>query len=177
MYLFRVSSTEPNGLDDEYIIMDKVKQSCVKAYQRLFPGEKEYVWRSKLTKDFILFKVKGFSDFSDNISVYVEIIDYRYEDISKKMVDIQTMRVFKHRMMFPLRVDFSICSIQNYDIRITNESKFLLPEKKNKYNPEFKIYTGLRGFDTIRESSYIFNDDRDDDIMSYMTLLGTNRFR
>jgi hypothetical protein len=177
MYVFRVSRTKSNGLDDEYVIMDKIKQSCVKAYQRLFPGEKVYIWRSKLTKDFISFKVKGFSDFSDGISVYVEIIDYRYEDISKKMVDIQTMRVFKHIMMLPLKIDFSICSIQTYNIRVTNESKFLLPEKRKSSKPEFKIYTGRPGFDTLRESSYLFNDDRDDDIMSYTRLLGTNRFR
>jgi len=151
--------------------MDKIKQSCVKAYQRLFPGEKEYVWRSKTTKDFILFKVKGFSDFSDDISVYVEIIDYRYVDISKKMVDTQTMRVFKHLMLNPLKFDFSICSIDNYDIAITNESKFLLPEKRKSYKPEFKIYTGRAGFDTLRESSYLFNDDVDDGLMSYSMLL------
>jgi hypothetical protein len=93
------------------------------------------------------------------------------------MVDTHTMRIFKHRMMLPLKFDFSICSIQNYDIRVTNENKFLLPEKRKSYKPEFKIYTGLRGFDTIRESSYFFNDDRDDGLTSYETLLGTNRFR
>jgi hypothetical protein len=146
-------------------------------YKRLFPGEKEYTWGSTHSKDFISFKIKGFGNFSDDISVYVEIIDYRYDDISKKMVDSQTMRVFKHRMLIPLKFDFSMCSIQNYEIGITNESKFLLPEKRNMYNPEFKIYTGRVGFDSLRESSYLFSDDRDDDIMSYTRWLGTNRFR
>jgi hypothetical protein len=164
-------------VDDEYVIMDKFKQSCIKAYQRVFPGENTYVWKSSISEDFISFKVRGFSDFSDNISVYVEIIDYRYDDISKKMVDKKTMEFFKYRMMIPLKFDFSICSIDNYDIAITNESKFLLPEKRKSYKPEFKIYTGLRGFDTIRESSYLFNDDRDDGLTSYERLLGTNRFR
>lgn len=178
MYLFSVSGTEPNGLDDEYVIMDKVKQSCVNAYKRLFPGEKVYVWNSKLKKDFILFKVKGFSELFNDITVYVEIIDYRFNDVSKKMVNKGTMSAFKQRMKNILRVDFSICSIEQYDIRITNESKFLLPEKQKSYEPEFKIYTGYKGFDTIRHSSYIFgDDDRDDDLMSYMRLLGTNRFR
>ena len=157
--------------------MDKNQKSCVNAYQRLFPGENEYTWKSKLTDDFILFKVKGFSEFYDDITVYIEIIDYRYENISKKMIDKYAMSVFKHRMKIPLSFDFSVCSINNFDIRVTNESKFLLPEKRNKYNPEFKIYTGLKGFDTIRQSSYLFNDHRDDDIMSYTKLLGTNRFR
>jgi hypothetical protein len=136
--------------------MDKVKQSCIKAYQRLFPGEKEYVWKSKLTKDIILFKVKGFSEFSDNISVYVEIIDYRYQDISRKMVTEGTMSAFKQRMKIPLKFDFAICAIQDYDVRITNENKYILPEKKKSYEPEFKIFTGLKGFESMRQSSYIF---------------------
>jgi len=177
MYLFSVSGTKPNGLDDELLIMDKSKESHIKVYKRLFPDEKVYGWKSNSSNDFISFKIKGFSDFSDDISVYVEIIDYRYNDISKKMVDSQTMRVFKHRMLIPLKFDFSMCSIQNYEIRITNESKFLLPEKKIKYNPEFKIYAGRTGFNTLRESSYLFNDDRDDDTMSYTRFLGTNRLR
>jgi hypothetical protein len=177
MYLFSVSGTKPNGLDDEYVIMDNNQKSCVNAYQRLFPGENEYIWKSIITDDFISFKVKGFSEFYNDITVYIEIIDYRYDNISKKMIDKYTMNVFKHRMKIPLNFDFSVCSINNFDIKITNESKFLLPEKRNKYNPEFKIYTGLRGFDTLKESSYLFNDDRDDDIMSYTRLLGTNKFR
>lgn len=177
MYLFSVSGTEPNGLDDEYVIMDKVKQSCVNAYKRLFPGEKVYKWESKINKDFILFKIKGFSEFSNDVSVYIEIIDYRYHDVSKKMVDKGVMSSFKQRMKIPLKFDFAICSIQDYDVRITNESKFTLPEKKKSYEPEFKIFTGLKGFESIRQSSYIFDEDREDDLMSYMRLLGTNRFR
>jgi hypothetical protein len=164
-------------LDDEYVIMDKNQKSCVNAYQRLFPGENEYIWKSIITDDFISFKVKSFSELFDDITVYIEIIDYRYDNISKKMIDKFTMNVFKHRMKIPLNFDFSICSIKNYEIRVTNESNFLLVEKPKKYKPEFKIYTGLKGFDTIRESSYLFNDDRDDGLTSYETLLGTNRFR
>jgi hypothetical protein len=176
MYLFRVSGTEPNGLDDEYVIMDKNQKSCIIAYQRVFPGENVYTWNSKITDDFITFKVKGFSEFYDDITVYIEIIDYRYENISKKMIDNYTMSVFKHRMKIPLSFDFSVCSIKNFDIIVSNQSKFLLPEKPKKYQPEFKIYTGGKGFETIRESSYLFNDDKDDLKMSYqMSLMSRNR--
>lgn len=164
-------------MDDEYVIMDENQKSCVIAYQRVFPGENVYTWNSKITNDFITFKVKGFSVFYKNITVRVEIIDYRYEDVSKKMISQLTMSTFKERMKIPLRIDFSICSITHFDMLVINDSKFILPEKKQKFQPEFKIYTGRAGFDTLRESSYLFNDDRDDDIMSYMTLLGTNRLR
>jgi len=177
MYVFPVSSTKPNGLDDEYVIMGKDKQYCVKAYQRLFSEEKVYKWESKISKDFILFKVKGFSEISNDILVYVEIIDYRYNDVSKKMIEKSVTSLFKYRMKISLNFDFAICSIQDYDIRITNESKFILPEKQKLFKPEFKIYTGLKGFESIRQSSYIFDEDREDDLMSYMRLLGTNRFR
>jgi hypothetical protein len=157
--------------------MDNSQKSSVIAYQRLFPEEKVYKWESKISKDFILFKVKGFTDFYKDITVRVEIIDYRYNDISKRMVDGSTMVMFKQRMKIPLRIDFSICSINNFDILVINDSKFIIPEKRKSSKPEFKIYTGRTGFDTLRESSYLFNDDRDDDIMSYTRLLGTNRFR
>ena len=175
MYLFSVSGTKPNGLDDELLIMDKFTDSRVKVYKRLFPGEKEYIWKGITTKDFILFKVKGFRDYTDNILVWVEIIDYRYNNISKKMVDKQTMNVFRHRMKQPLKFDFSMCSIQDYDINILNDSKFIIPEKRNKYNPEFKIYTGRGGFDTLRESSYLFNDDNEDDIFPSFGWFNRNR--
>jgi len=177
MYLFSISRTEPNGLDDEYVIMDKSQKSCVIAYQRLFPEEKVYKWESKITNDFITFKVKDFTEFYLDITVRVEIIDYRYNDVSKKMINQNTMGAFKQRMKIPLRVDFSICSINNFNILVINDSKFIIPEKRKSSKPDFKIYTGRTGFDTLRESSYLFNDDRDDDIMSYTRLLGTNRFR
>lgn len=164
-------------MDDEYVIMDKSQKSCVIAYQRLFPEEKVYTWNSKITDDFITFKVKDFTEFYLDITVRVEIINYRYNGVSKKMVDKATIIVFKERMKIPLRVDFSICSINNFYILIINDSKFILPEKPKKFQPEFKIYTGRAGFDTLRESSYLFNDDRDDDIMSYQSFLRTNRFR
>ena len=177
MYLFSVSRTEPYGLDDEYVIMDVSQKSCVIAYQRLFPEEKVYKWESKITNDFIIFKVKGFTDFYKDITVRVEIIDYRYSGVSKKMINQNTMSAFKQRMKIPLRVDFSICSITNFNILVINDSKFILPEKQKKFQPEFKIYTGKSGFDTLRESSYLFNDDKDDDTLSYQSFLRTNRFR
>ena len=177
MYLFSVSGTEPNGLDDEYVIMDKSQKSCVVAYQRIFPEEKLYKWQSKITNDFITFKVKGFTEFYKNITVRVEIIDYRYEDVSKKMISQLTMSTFKERMKIPLRIDFSICSITHFYILVINDSKFILPEKPKDFQPEFKIYTGRAGFDSLRESSYLFNDDKDDDLLSYQSFLRTNRFR
>ena len=178
MHLFSVSGTKPNGLDDEYVIMDESQKSCVIAYQRLFPGENIYKWESKISNDFILFKVKGFTDFFKNITVRVEIIDYRYENVSKKMISQSTMNTFKQRMKIPLRIDFSICSITHFDILVINDSKFIIPEKSKKYEPEFKIYTGLKGFESFNSSPYnILTNDSEDDLFSYSRLLGTNRFR
>lgn len=162
-------------MDDEYVIMDENQKSCVIAYQRVFPGENIYKWESKISKDFILFKVKGFSEFYKDITVRVEIIDYRYNDISKKMINQNTMSAFKQRMKIPLSFDFSVCSIKNFDIIVINDSKFLLPEKQ-KNKPEFKIYTGLRGMESLRSSSYdIFNSDDDDDTLSYSRFIKTNK--
>jgi hypothetical protein len=157
--------------------METNNESCIKAYKRLFPGENEYVWRSPNNRDFILFKVNGLYDSFDEIRVYVELIDYRYSDVSKKLVGEGTMNIMRYHMSHPLESDFNLCSIRDFEIVVVNQNKFLLPSKPRKFQSEFKIYTGLRGFDTLKESSYLFNDDRDDDIMSYTSLLGTNKFR
>ena len=177
MYLFSVSRTKPNGLDDEYVIMETNNESCIKAYQRLFPGENIYVWESEHSKDFLKFQIVEFDNFTGKIRVSVKILDYRKDGVSKKLLDRTNLMLFDRIMRKPLNFDLSICSIKDFLIYIINENKFLLPEKKKSYKPEFKIYTGRGGFDTLRESSYLFNDDRDDDIMSYTRLLGTNRFR
>jgi hypothetical protein len=143
-------------------------ESCIRAYKFLFPGENEYVWRSPNNRDFILFKVNGLYDSFDKIRVYVEILDCRWGDVSKKLVGEGTMNIMRYRMSHPLESDFNLCSIRDFEIVVVNQ-------KSSK--SEFKIYTGLKGFDTLRESSYLFNDDRDDGLTSYETLLGTNRFR
>jgi len=83
--------------------------------------------------------------------------------------------VITRLMKKSLNFDFSICSIRDFDFYIINESKFRLPEKKKSYNPEFKIYTGRGGFDTLRESSYLFSDDTSDLLKSYEMALGVNR--
>ena len=178
MYLFSVSGTKPNGLDDEYVIMATNNELCIKSYQHLFPGENEYVWRNMYNRDFIVFKVKKLYDSSDRIKVYVEIIDYRYHDVSKKLVGQGTMYIMKHRMSRPLESDFNLCSIRDFEVIVVNENKFLLPEKQKSYESEFKIYAGLDGFRNFRQSYDIFNEDRDeDDSLSYQSFLRSNRFR
>lgn len=165
-------------MDDEYVIMDENQKACVNAYERLFPGENIYKWESNITDDFILFKVKGFTDCFKNITVRVEIIDYRYNDVSKKMISNFEMTTFKQRMRISLRVDFSICSINDFGIIVINYSKFILPDKRKTYEPELKIYTGLKGFESFKSSPYdILSNDNEDELFSYSRLLGTNRFR
>ena len=162
-------------MDDEYVIMDENQKSCVIAYQRVFPGEKFYKWQSKFKSDYIFFKIIRFGDNYRNITVFVEIIDYKLDGVNKKMIEKSIMDNFKYKMKMSLSFDFSICSIKFFDIIIVNESKFLLPEKQ-KNKPEFKIYTGLRGMESLRSSSYdIFNSDDDDDTLSYSRFIKTNK--
>ena len=177
MYLFRVSSTKPNGLDDEYVIMENITKNSIESFNRLFPKDKEYFWGRSTGGDFIKFKIKGLSDLTDSIRVYVEILDYRWGGVSKKMIDEGTLSIMTYRMNDPIEFDLAMCSIRDYEIIVDNRHKFLLPSKPRKFQSEFKIYTGREGFDNLRSSLYLFNDDVDDDLMSYKSLLGTNRFR
>jgi hypothetical protein len=173
MYLFSVSSTEPNGLDDVNLIMES--ENKIKAFKRLFPGDREYVWESEHSKDFLKFQVINLDSFKDKILVSVRILDYRWDGISKKLLDKVGLMVLTRLMKKSVNFDFSMCSIRDFDFYIINESKFLLPEKKKSYNPEFKIYTGRGGFETLRDSSYLLQDDNNDLMMSYQMALGVNR--
>ena len=177
MYLFSVSSTEPNGLDDVYVIMESHTQHSIDSYKRLFLDNNEYIWKSEHSKDFLKFQVIELDgSIRNKILVSVKILDYRRDGISKKLLDQTGLMVLTRIMKKSLNFDFSICSINDFDIFIINESKFSLPEKQ-KLKPTFTIYTGRGGFDTLRESSYLFNDDRDDLMMSYEMGLRVNRNR
>ena len=174
MYLFRVSSTKPNGLDDEYVIMESHIQHSIDSYKRLFLDKNEYLWESDSSKDFTKFKVLELIGFRDKIRVYVEILDYRWDGVSKKLLDNTGFFLLKRQTIELLKFDFSLCSIKNYEIVINNESKIKLPEKKN-LKSGFKIYTGMMGYETLRDSSYLFQDSKDDLMMSYEMALGVNR--
>ena len=175
MYLFRVSSTKPNGLDDEYVIMENTIKNSIDSFNRLFPKDKEYFWGRSTGGDFIKFKIIGLSDLSDTIRVYVEILDYCWREVNKRMIDEGTLNIMTYRMNDPIEFDLAMCSIRDYEIIVDNRHKFLLPSKPRKFQSEFKIYTGR---ESLRSSLYLFNDDVGDDLMSYqMELLGTNRLR
>ena len=175
MYLFSVSRTKPNGMDDEYVIMESYTQHSINSYKRLFLDNNEYIWESNSSKDFTKFKVLELIGFRGKIRVYVEILDYRWDGISKKLLDNTGVFLLKRQTIDVLKFDFLLCSIKNCEIIINNESRIKLPEKPKKFQSEFKIYTGRAGFDTLRESSYLFNDEKDDLIMSYQMALGVNR--
>ena len=174
MYLFRVSGPKPYGLDDVNVIMKN--ENKVKAFKRLFPGNREYVWESKHSKDFLKFQVIELDGLiRDKILVSVKILDYSWDGISKKLLDQTGLMVLTRIMKKPLNFDFSMCSINDFDIYIINSSQFSLPEKQ-KRKPSYTIYTGRGGFETLRDSSYLLQDDIvDDSIMSYSMALGVNR--
>jgi hypothetical protein len=160
--------------------MNNILKTCVNIYNRVFLGKKEYMWGNNLNLTFIKFKVIELNPSmldENKVIVSVELLDYRLEGVSKKMLNNFELRIFQRRMLESLKSELFLCSITYTEIRIVNQSKFLLPEKRKQLQSEFKIYTGTRGFDTLRESSYLFNDDRDDSLTSYTTLLGPNRFR
>ena len=164
-------------MDDEYVIMESSLKHSIDSYKRLFLDNNEYLWESEHSKDFLKFQVlKLDGSIRDKILVSVKILDYRWDGISKKLLDQTGLLVLTRIMKKSLNFDFSICSIKDFDIFMTNEGNFKLPEKQ-KRKPTFTIYTGRGGFDTLRESSYLFNDDRDDFMNSYEMALGINRNR
>ena len=162
--------------------MDNDVQGNINAFNRFISKDKIYRWESKKDNSgFIEFKLVELSPtlFSDNkVIVSVELLNYRYQGVSKKMISKLDIDVFRIRIMETLHFDLLIFSIDHTEIRIVNQSKFILPEKNKSLKSEFKIYTGLRGYETIKDSSYsIFDNDKDDTLMSYGMGLRFNRNR
>lgn len=164
-------------MDDEYVIMESIIKHSIDAYNRLFLKDNVYVWDNENNKDFLKFQVVELDGFTGKIRVSVKILDYRNNGISKQLLDKTGLLLFDCIMRKPLNFDLSICSINDFDIYIINSSQFILPEKPKKFQPEFKIYTGRKGFETLRNSSYLFSDDTSDLLMSYEMALGVNRNR
>jgi hypothetical protein len=175
MYLFSVSRTKPNGLDDEYVIMESIIKNSIDSYKRLFLDKNEYLWESEHSKDFLKFQVIKLDGFRDKTLISVRILDYKWDGISKKLLDSTGVMVITRLMKKSLYFDFSICSINDFDFYIINENKFRLPEKRKPFQSEFKIYTGRGGFETLRNSSYLFSDDTSDLLKSYEMALGVNK--
>ena len=157
-------------------------ESCIRAFNRCIPKDKIYHWESGTNnKGFIKFKLVELIPSlinDEKVIISVELLDYRYQCISKKMLHKSVFDLFRHRMMEVLRFDLLVFSINHTEILIVNQSQFLLREKQKTLKNEFKIYTGLRGYETIRDSSYsIFDKDKDDILTSYGLDLRFNRNR
>jgi hypothetical protein len=153
--------------------MESYIQHSIDSYKRLFLDKNEYLWESEYSKDFLKFKVISLDGFRNKIRVSVEILDYSWDGISQKLLDMSGVMVITRLMKKSLNFDFSVCSIKDFDFYIINESKFRLPEKL-KRKPTFTFYTGRGGYETLRNSSYLFSDDTSDLLKSYEMALGVN---
>lgn len=93
-------------MDDELLTMKC--ENKIKAFKRLFPGDGVYVWKNDRTDGFIQFKlisIKSNNLMDDDIlTIYVELLDYKYQSVRKKLINQSVIRQFKH---YVNGIDFS----------------------------------------------------------------------
>ena len=155
MYLFSVSRTKPNGMDD--VNVNELSNSTpVVAYKKFF-GEKIYYWKHSSGDVFeVPFKVKDITlSYGVGYRVWCEILTLNYR--GEKKINSSKMNLLQSYFKRQLSEDFSLFSINDVDIVILNRDTFEIVEKKS-------LYTIKGGYDFYNKSikNYSYTSPKDD---------------
>jgi hypothetical protein len=170
MYLFSIPRTKPNGMDDVNVneYSDGVP---IKLYKKFFK-DKVYFYKTK--EWCVSYKVGEITlAYGGGYRVQCMILNLKYNLDNK--VSSSKMNLLCSYFRNGIKGDLGLFSMNDLDVVILNRYTFEIVEKKNPH-------TLMSGYEFYKESvgEYsIFSpkDGKDDSIMSYMTLLRTNRFR
>ena len=155
MYLFSVSRTKPNGMDD--VNVNELSDSApVIAYKKFF-GEKIYEWKHSGGDGFsVYFKVKDITlVYGGGYRVWCEILSLNYR--GEKKINTSKMNLLQSYFKRQLSEDFSLFSINDVDIVILNRDTFEIVEKKS-------LHTLKGGYDFYNKSikNYSYTSPKDE---------------
>lgn len=148
MYIFSVSRTKPNGMDD--VDVTQLSNSTPVVIYKKFFGEKIYNWKHSTGDIFsVSFKVKDITlCYGGGYRVWCEILSLNYR--GEKKIDSSKMNILQSVFKKLLSEDFSLFSINDVDIVILNRDIFEVVEKKSLdtlkggydfYNKSIKNYS------------------------------------
>ncbi len=147
MYLFSVSRTKPNGMDD--VKLNELSDSTPVVMYKKFFGEKIYNWKHSSGDIFrVSFKVKDITlCYGGGYRVWCEILYLNYR--GEKKIDSSKMNLLQSYFKRQLSEDFSLFSINDVDIVIYNRTQFVVEEKSlntikggyDFYNKSIKNYS------------------------------------
>jgi len=154
MYLFSVSGTKQNGMDD--VNVNGLSSTApIEAYKKYFK-EKIYDFLSTKGKKFhITFKIKDITQcYGGGYKIWCEIIELDYS--GERIVNNSTMNYILSCVSRTISTDLELCSIHNRDVVIMNKEHFMEREMmvgyKNHYiTYEKSLMSGYKGFSPIEE--------------------------
>ena len=155
MYLFSVSRTKPNGMDD--VDVNQLSDSTPVVMYKKFFGEKIYDWKHSTGDIFsVSFKVKDITlVYGGGYRVWCEILSLNYR--GEKKINTSKMNLLQSYFKRQLSEDFSLFSINDVDIVILNRDTFEVVEKKS-------LHTLKGGYDFYNKSikNYSYTSPKDE---------------
>lgn len=155
MYLFSVSRTKPNGMDD--VNVNQLSESTPVVMYKKFFGEKIYDWKPSTGDIFsVSFKVKDITlCYGGGYRVWCEILSLNYR--GERKIDSSKMNLLQSYFKRQLSEDFSLFSINDVDIVILNRDTFEIVEKKS-------LHTLKGGYDFYNKSikNYSYTSPKDE---------------
>ena len=155
MYLFSVSRTKPNGMDD--VKLNELSDSTPVVMYKKFFGEKIYNWKHSSVDVFeVPFKVKDITlSYGGGYRVWCEILTLNYR--GERKIDSSKMNLLQSYFKRQLSEDFSLFSINDVDIVILNRDTFEIVEKKS-------LHTLKGGYDFYNKSikNYSYTSPKDE---------------
>ena len=147
MYLFSVSRTKSNGMDD--VKLNELSDSTPVVMYKKFFGEKIYNWKHSSGDVFrVCFRVKDITfAYGGGYRIWCEILRLNYR--GEKKIDTSKMNLLQSYFKRELSEDFSLFSIDDVDVVIYNRTQFVVEEKSlntiksgyDFYNKSIKNYS------------------------------------
>jgi hypothetical protein len=154
MYLFSVSRTKPNGMDD--VKLNELSEGApILAYKKFFGG-KIYHFKHSNGRFTATFRVKDITlCYDGGYRIWCEILHLGYQDRDK--INSSEMNLLQSYFKMTTRSDLNLCSIDNVDIVIVNRTRFEIIEKKS-------LHTVKGGYDFYNKSiqHYSYTSPKDE---------------
>ena len=114
MYIFSVSRTKPNGMDD--VDVNKLSDSTPVVMYKKFFGEKIYDWKHSTGDIFsVSFKVKDITlCYGGGYRVWCEVLSLNYKGEAK--ISLSKLNLLQSYFRKVLNTDLSLCSIDDVDV-------------------------------------------------------------
>jgi hypothetical protein len=155
MYLFSVSSTKPNGMDD--VNVNKLSDGVPILMYKKFFGGKIYDWKHHINETFnVVFRVKDITLCNGGgYRIWCEILSLKCNSGNK--INSSVMNLLQSYFKRTTNSDLRLCSIDDVDIVILNRDTFEIVEKKS-------LHTLKGGYDFYNKSikNYSYTSPKDE---------------